>query len=83
MSDSIRYNLVTSFVCAKCGNKLALSYERPKRRADYEPEKDDGITGAMKVEQAIAVHPCKRCYAAATEPIEALRRALKLPEASE
>ena len=73
--DSMRYNLVTTFVCAKCGNKLALSYQAP-RGDEYAPEKNDGITGAAKVEQRVAIRPCSKCYAEATKPIEALREAL-------
>ncbi len=75
--DIVRYNLVTSFVCAQCGNKLALSYQAPKT-IEYEPEKSDGITGASKVEQHIAIHPCAKCYGAAIRPLEALRDALSV-----
>jgi hypothetical protein len=75
LSDSSRYNLVTNFRCSVCGNKLMLSYD--KKQGDYEPEKDDDITGANKVEVSIAIHPCEKCYSAATEPIETLRKILK------
>ncbi len=75
MSDSMRYNLVTRFVCAKCGDQLALTHQ-PAKSNEYAPEKSDGITGAAKVEQAIGIHPCQRCYSEATEPIKALRAAL-------
>lgn len=74
--DSMRYNLVTKFMCAKCGHQLALSYRVPKV-VKYEPEKSDGITGASKVEQDIAVHPCSKCYREAIEPLEALRKGLR------
>lgn len=74
-TDSIRYNLVTSFVCSQCGEKLALTY-KPAKSTEYHPEKEDGITGAAKVEQRIGIHPCRQCYGAAIEPLEALRKAL-------
>lgn len=73
--DSMRYNLVTTFVCAKCGAALTLSYETPKQRFD-QFEATDGITGAAKVQARFAIHPCQICYSAATRPIEALREAL-------
>ena len=73
--DFMRYNLVTSFVCVQCGNKLALSYNTPKS-GDYETQKNDGITGAGKVEQRVAIHPCEKCYGEAIRPLEAIRDAL-------
>ncbi len=71
----MRYNLVTRFVCAKCGSGLAISYGAPYSN-EYCPEKGDGITGAAKVEQFIAIHPCTKFYGDAIRPIEALRAAL-------
>jgi hypothetical protein len=76
ISDSSRYNLVTNFRCSVCGNKLQLSYDKIKS-PEYKPETDDDITGAHKVEVSITVHPCEKCYSAATEPLNALKRILK------
>jgi hypothetical protein len=78
MSNFSRYNLVTKFVCANCGKFLCLSYEAPDL-GDYEQDSGtrDNITGADKVENRIAIEPCKTCYSKAREPIEHLRAALK------
>lgn len=80
--DSMRYNLVTQFVCAECGTQLSLSYTVPKPPEDqpYDPfaVRDDRITGAAKVENKIAIHPCAKCYGEAIGPIEAIRNALKI-----
>lgn len=78
--DCGRFNLVTQCVCALCGRRLRLSYDRPKVTGhDFNGEHyDDGITGADKVEMPIVVYPCDSCYGEAREPIEALRNALGL-----
>ena len=73
--DSMRFNLVTNFVCAKCGGPLMLSYDAPRTRA-YHPEASDGITGAAKVVQNVAIHPCAKCYGDAVRPLELLKAAL-------
>lgn len=64
----MREFLVTKLVCAKCGNKLSLSTDRPKttRHAEGEP------TGADMLELAVAVEPCEVCM----EPLERMRRAV-------
>lgn len=72
--DAMRHHLVTSFICAKCGGLLSLSYETPKSISGSYVS--DGVTGAAKVENQIAVHPCDRCYSAVTKPLLALRDAL-------
>lgn len=74
-NDNMRYNLVTQFVCAQCGTTLAMSYTAPK--AAYDSSTEDHITGAAKVEQRLAIHPCRKCYGEAIAPLEALRSALK------
>lgn len=75
--DFCRYNLVTKFVCAQCGTQLMLSYAVPKENfGESEIEVDDRITGAAKVENRIAIHPCGKCYREATEPLEYLRKAV-------
>lgn len=73
-SDMIRYNLVTQFCCAKCGALLMLSYDAPKTSID--DIKNDGITGAAKVNQKIAIHPCEKCYGEAMHPLNLLREAI-------
>lgn len=67
--DSMRYHLVTRFICAKCGGPLALSYDMPKDNRFYQAESDN-ITGAAKVEEKIAIHPCEKCYGEAIAPIK-------------
>ena len=65
----MREFLITKFVCAKCGDNLELTYDKPSgavRHADGEP------TGAAKVEQVVVVEPCRRCL----EPLENVRRAI-------
>ncbi|HTH45555.1 MAG TPA: hypothetical protein VL528_10795 [Oxalicibacterium sp.] len=77
-NDYMRFNLVTKFVCTNCGHQLALSHDAPRGLGiEYAPDKEDGITGAAKVEQSIGVHPCQNCYTKATAPLRALREALK------
>lgn len=77
MQDSSRYNLVTNFNCAQCGDKLRLTYDRPMPKGEYDPEKEDGITGADKVEASIYIHPCNRCFSELKEPLDTLRKILK------
>ncbi len=72
MSDFGRRFLVTSFVCVNCGNTLEISYGKP---VDGEYV-SDGITGGHKVENKIAVYPCKKCYGDAIEPINMIKQAL-------
>lgn len=70
--DHTRYNLVTKFVCKLCGSPLRISYDKPIGNS-WNPEASDGITGANKIEAAIAVYPCDKCYKEAVEPINQLR----------
>ena len=76
--DRQRFNLVTSFVCYRCGNKLELSYDSPQKGGDFQPEADDGLTGQSKVALVITVHPCEKCYNELSAPIETLRRILEV-----
>lgn len=71
LRDLQRYNLVTHFVCARCGTNLRLSYDTPKKDAGI-----DNITGAQKVDNFIAIHPCVKCYGDATKPLALLKEAL-------
>lgn len=73
--DSMRFHLVTKFACAKCGGQLALSYNAP-RNSRFDRCEPDGISGAFKAEERIAIHPCEKCYGDAVKPLEALRQAL-------
>jgi hypothetical protein len=77
--DVFRYNLVTKFVCANCGQQLRLSYEAPKT-TKYNQFADSGITGACKVEQDVSIYPCDSCYGEAIRPIKALADAMKAAE---
>lgn len=52
-----------------------LSYDAPRTTA-YHPEASDGITGAAKVVQNVAIHPCAKCYGDAVRPLELLKAAL-------
>lgn len=77
MKDNFRYNLVTNFSCTICGRQLMLTYDKPSNpKHEYDPMKQDGITGAYKVDNTIYIHPCETCFKEATAPIEALKSAL-------
>lgn len=80
--DNSRYNLVTKFICAKCGEQLTMSYSAPAAKATgYNRDAEDGITGALKVENRIAIHPCRKCYSDAVAPMDAMRKALAAVQA--
>lgn len=74
--DRLRKSLVTQFVCAKCGDFLSLSYDKPPSPKNTQLA-DCSITGACKVDGIIAIHPCDKCYGALIKPINALRDAMK------
>lgn len=69
-----RVNLITRFKCAKCGTQLSLSYDDPKKFADYTT---DGITGANKLESNIFIEPCSVCVDEPTRQLETLKKILK------
>ena len=71
----MRYNLVTTFRCATCGSQLRLTYDKPKC-TPYQPEANDEITGAAKVENIIYLEPCQICVDEYRTPINALKNAL-------
>jgi hypothetical protein len=67
----MRQFLITKFVCSKCGENLELTYDVPKNAGSHASGEP---TGADKVEQLIAIEPC-RCV---TREIEEMRRAAKV-----
>lgn len=67
----MREFLVTKLVCAKCGSNLQLTYDAPKGAGDYS---EGEPTGAVMVEQLVAVEPCRRCL----KPLEDLRAAARV-----
>jgi hypothetical protein len=73
MKDFGRTHLVSVLVCTDCGNPLNASYDKPKSGGQF----DGSITGAAKVEQVIAIHPCEHCLGAARRPLRLMREALK------
>lgn len=79
MEDYNRTHLVTVFACAKCGTALNITYDKPKETncSAREFPVNDGITGALKVENRIGVHPCKKCSREMQEPIAALKKLLE------
>ncbi len=71
--DSMRYNLVTTFHCANCGEPLKVTY-----RPDVKPQ--DGLqstleqpTGAAMVHQKVSVWPCHQCMEAGKQVVSALK----------
>lgn len=65
----MRQFLLTKFVCATCGTPLEVTRNIPTDAGGYvegEP------TGAAKVEQLVAVVPCRSC----AEPAEKLANAV-------
>lgn len=66
----MREFLVTKFVCARCGSKLAITYNVPKGSGQY---LENEPTGAHMVEQLVAVEPCESC----AKPMEELRKAVQ------
>lgn len=73
----MRKSLVTQFVCASCGDYLSLSYDKPKHPSNSLQGEDYSITGACKVDNVIAVHPCERCFGEVKRPMEALGQIIK------
>ena len=75
-NDSMRYNLVTTFICTQCGSKLRLTYDDLPKQQPYQPEADCGITGAAMRSVRVGIHPCAKCYGAAVKPMRALKEAI-------
>ncbi len=66
---SMRTNLLTKFVCSKCGENLTLTYDVPKSTKCIEGEP----TGAAMVQYVIAINPCTKCL----RPLKEIQGAIK------
>jgi len=67
----MREFLITKFVCAKCGTNLQLTYNTPKVgsfHSEGEP------TGALMVENRIALEPCETCM----KPLEEMKSVVQV-----
>lgn len=76
IGDYVRENLVTIFVCAKCGHNLTISYGREtpdnSRMTEGEP------TGAAMVKNLIHINPCEYCLKPAKDAELAMRMLIDL-----
>lgn len=65
--------LVTKMVCAKCGGNLQLTYATPQGSGLYAAGEP---TGAVMVQQLVAVEPCETCMRPLTTTRAAMRALL-------
>lgn len=70
----MRHNLVTTFHCTECRSVLNLAYQADLPGTNE--YRDDGITGAAKVDNRIYVEPCQKCVGEARLPLVKMREAL-------
>jgi len=68
--DHTRFNLVTRFKCAQCGEMLKLTN---KEQTGYDLTPDEP-TGMEMVGVTIGVYPCEKCLA----PLGEMKRAVRI-----
>lgn len=77
MSDGMRTELITRFVCGDCGELLTIPYE-PKAERRQSISQSGDPTGAKVRYNPIYINPCRHCIEKHTAPAKALAAAVKM-----
>lgn len=78
MTDFGRFNAVTTFHCAKCGEQLRLSYRPEGKPMESMEGACEQPTGAVMHHTKLSLWPCVSCMQDGKSAVEAFSRLMKL-----